>query len=58
MEWLAQNAPTIIVFLIIAAIFLAIVIKGILNKKAGKSGCGCGCDKCANSQFCHPNKAK
>ena len=58
MEWLAENWLTIVITAIIAAIFLAIVIKGILNKKSGKSGCGCGCEHCTNAQFCHPEKTK
>lgn len=53
MEWLAENGLTIVIALIIAGIFLAIVIKGIHNKKTGKSSCGCGCDHCANAQYCH-----
>lgn len=56
MEWLAENWLTIVITLIIAAIFLAIVIKGIHNKKTGKSSCGCGCSGCANADFCHSKK--
>lgn len=48
-----MNLPTIIVTVIIAAIFLFIVVKGIINKKKGKSGCSCGCDGCAMSEICH-----
>lgn len=52
MEYLA----TIIVAAIVAGVFLAIVIRGILNKKKGKSSCGCGCSGCAMSDKCHPVK--
>ncbi len=43
-----MNAPTLIITVIIATIFLAIVIKGIQNKKNGKSSCSCGgsCGSC------------
>lgn len=39
---------------VIVAVFLAIVIKGILNKKKGKSSCSCGCSGCAMKDTCHP----
>lgn len=51
MDW-----PTVIVASIIAAIFLAIVIRGIINKKKGKSSCGCGCSGCALKDSCHNGK--
>lgn len=53
-----MNWPTIVIALIIGAIFAAIIIKGIINKKNGKSSCscGCGCDGCANSDACHGKK--
>ena len=56
MEWLTENGLTIVITAIIAIIFLAIVIKGILNKKAGKSCCGCGCEHCASAKYCHPQE--
>lgn len=48
-----MNLPTLICFLILAAVFAAIIAKGIWNKKHHKGGCGCGCDNCANSGACH-----
>ena len=45
---------TIIVGLIILAIVVAIVAKGVYNRKHHKGGCGCGCDSCANNGVCHP----
>ena len=43
-----------VVLAIVAVIFAAIVIKGIINKKNGKSSCSCGsCGGCANKDFCH-----
>ena len=49
----AVNLPTIIVGIIIAAIFAAIVIHGIRKRKRGEGGCGCGCSGCPNSTLCH-----
>lgn len=50
-----MNAPTIIIGLIILAVFVAIVGKGIYNRRHGKSSCSCGgscgggCGHCASS---------
>ena len=50
-----MNAPTIIIGLIILAVFAAIVGKGIYNRRHGKSSCSCGgscgggCGHCASS---------
>ncbi len=48
-----MNLPTIIVTALIAVIFLFIIIKGVINKKRGKSSCSCGCGGCAMSEICH-----
>ncbi len=51
-----MNAPTIIIGLIILAVFAAIVGKGIYNRRHGKGSCGGGCGHCASSGLCHPEK--
>ncbi len=51
MDW-----PTIITAAIVAGIFLAIVICGIINKKKGKGSCSCGCGGCAMKDSCHGAK--
>ncbi|MBQ3151595.1 MAG: FeoB-associated Cys-rich membrane protein [Clostridia bacterium] len=56
MTFITENAGTIIVAVVVAIIFLAIVIKGIKNKKEGKHSCSCGCDGCAASEYCHKTK--
>lgn len=50
-----MNAPTLTIALAVLAIFAAIVIRGIYNKKHHKGGCSCGCSGCANSSACHPD---
>ena len=45
--------PTIIVGAIVAAIFIAVIVKMIKDKKAGKSSCSCGCAGCPMSGSCH-----
>lgn len=53
-----MNWPTIIVAALVAAAVLAIVIRGIYNRKKGKHSCSCGgsCGGCAMSGTCHPKK--
>ena len=51
-----MNWQSYLVLAIVVIIFAAIVIKGIINKKKGKSSCGCGCSGCANKDFCHSKK--
>lgn len=48
--------PTIIVAAIVAAAFISIVIKAIINRKQGKSSCSCGCGGCAMKDSCHKGK--
>lgn len=54
----AVNLPTIIIGIIIAAIFAVIVVRGIRKRKRGESGCGCGCSGCPNSALCHGESSK
>ena len=35
--------PTILIASIIVAACVAVAVKGIINKKKGKSSCSCGC---------------
>lgn len=53
-----MNLPTIIGALIIAAVFIAIVARGVYNRKRGQGGCSCGgnCGSCPSGSACHPTK--
>lgn len=52
-----MNWQTIVVAGIVAAVFVAIIVKAIIDKKKGKSSCSCGsCGGCANKDFCHSGK--
>lgn len=53
-----DNWPTIIVAALVAAIFLAIVISGIRNRKKDKTFCSCGgsCGGCGMSGTCHKSE--
>lgn len=48
--------PTIIISVLIAAIFFYIIIKGIINRKNGNSSCSCGCSGCSMSEICKGKK--
>lgn len=52
MDWIIQNAGTILVLLVLAAIVAAVLCGMRRNKKAGKSACGCGCSSCPMSGEC------
>lgn len=52
------NLPTVIIALVIAAVFIAIIVRGIIKRKRGESGCGCGCSGCPNSAVCHGGAEK
>ena len=54
-DFIKNNLGSIIVFLVLALIITLIIIKIIKDKKAGKTGCGCGCANCENSSYCHKN---
>lgn len=47
---------TWVVLGVIAAVFAAVVVTGIINKKKGKSSCSCGCSGCAMKDSCHKGK--
>lgn len=49
-----MHLPTIIIAAIIAAVFIAIVGKGICNHKHHKGGCSCGCENCPGHDLCRP----
>ncbi|MBQ4137846.1 MAG: FeoB-associated Cys-rich membrane protein [Clostridia bacterium] len=51
-----EHLPTVIVAVIVAAIFVAIVVKNIINIKKGKGGCSCNCEGC--SLNCHGSKTE
>lgn len=55
LQFLSGNWGTILVLAVVAAI-VAVVVRGMVRrKKAGKSGCGCGCSGCPSKGICHPD---
>ncbi|MBQ3939509.1 MAG: FeoB-associated Cys-rich membrane protein [Oscillospiraceae bacterium] len=51
--WLAENAGTILISLVLLAVVAAIIVSMLRGKKAGTSSCGCGCAHCAMHGECH-----
>jgi hypothetical protein len=51
-----MNLPTIIIGLVILGVFVAIVARGIHNRRQGKGGCSCGCESCGACSACHPRQ--
>ena len=52
----AENCGTILVLAVLAAVLGAAVLAVKRSKKAGKGGCGCGCDGCPSREICHPKR--
>lgn len=52
------NLPTVIIALVVAVIFIAIIVRGVMKRKRGESGCGCGCSGCPNSAACRGGAEK
>ena len=50
-----MNLATWIIAGLVAAVFAAIVGRGIYNSKKGRSSCSCGCScgGCSMSSMCH-----
>ncbi len=53
LNFLMNNLPSIIVGIIVFAVFGAVVIKLICDKKNHKSSCGAGCSGCPMAGQCH-----
>lgn len=52
-QWIGDNAGTIIVSVLLAALVAGIVIRLRKDKKQGKSSCGCNCGSCPMAGACH-----
>lgn len=51
--WLSQYIGTIIICLILVAVFGLLIWSMIRDKKKGKSSCGGSCSSCAMGYHCH-----
>ena len=55
-EFFAENGGTVLVLSIVAAVAAGVLVYLLRQRKAGKSGCGCGCANCPSKGICHPDK--
>ena len=53
LQWIGENAGTIIVSIVLAALVAVIVVRLRRDRKRGKSSCGCNCGCCPMSGSCH-----
>ncbi|MBR6999160.1 MAG: FeoB-associated Cys-rich membrane protein [Lachnospiraceae bacterium] len=51
--WIAANAGTIVISLVLLTVVTLIVRKMLRDRRAGRHSCGCGCEHCAMSGRCH-----
>ncbi len=54
--FLAENGGTILVLAVVAVLVGGVILSLRRDRRAGKSGCGCGCDGCPSKGICHPEK--
>lgn len=52
-----MNLPTLLIAVLVATVFVAIVTSGMRKRKKGGTGCGCGCAGCPNAGLCHPQES-
>ena len=48
-----MNPATVIIAVIVAVIFVAIIVNEIKRRKSGKGSCSCGCSGCSMEGKCH-----
>ena len=53
LQWISENAGTIIVSIALIALVAWIVIRTYKEKKQGKSSCSCNCGCCPMAGSCH-----
>lgn len=53
LTWIAENAATFIIAIVLAAVVGAIIMKMLKTRRSGKSSCGCPCSGCPMSGGCH-----
>lgn len=51
-NFVSQNLGTIVVGAAVLALVVFLALKLVKDKKAGKSGCSCGCSSCPMSTQC------
>lgn len=57
-DFFKENLGTIAVGAVVLTIVVLLVLKLVKDKRAGKSGCSCGCSSCPMSRGCPGNKSE
>ena len=52
------NLPTVIIAAVLAALLLAVAVRGVRRRRRGGSGCGRGCSGCPYAARCGGEKKK
>lgn len=55
LEWITNNAGTIIISLVVAAVLIFAVYSIVKDKKKGSCSCGGSCGSCPMGGSCHNN---
>ena len=53
LQWIGENAGTVIVSIVLIALMTGIVIRMRKDRSQGKSSCGCNCGCCPMAGSCH-----
>ena len=53
LQWIGENAGTILVSIMLTALVIGIVIRMRKDRKQGKSSCGGNCGCCPMGGACH-----
>ena len=53
LQWIADNAGTILVALVLAGVVAAILVRLRRDRRQGKSSCGGNCGCCPMAGRCH-----
>ncbi len=51
-----MNIFEILLIVFCCTFVLSVTVKGIIDKKKGKNGCGCNCKNCPSKSGCSSNK--
>jgi hypothetical protein len=58
LSFLAANAGTLVVALVLILVVAAVIVHLVRQKKQGGGCCDCGCEGCASAGMCHPQQKK
>lgn len=54
-QFLSENWGNLLVLALVAAAVAGALRRLARARRAGQTGCGCGCDGCPSKGLCHPD---